>query len=546
MREAASFEVLGERHNKEPKGIHTMTHHNPFRNPSSKTRHLGAVLSVITALLLAGTGCRTITQNPMRVEGLALPATGDGMLRNASKQVLKGYKQDESAFMLLPGNQEALEWRLAMIDHATTSLDMKYFIWEADEAGYLMLERIIRAAGRGVRVRLLIDDMTMSASDATVSMLSSLKNMELRIYNPVRHRGLSGWLDYLGKRRHNQRMHNKLMVVDGHWAIAGGRNIGNSYFGLSEKYNFRDLDVLITGALLPELSHAFDEYWNCPQVYPGDQLVKKPMGKKRKKLASKVGEKMGKAEPILRLSPYPSARQDWSDRFNALPEHMVAGTAEYYHDSPDYGGKQRVRMLDILETNQPPPVVSATYVSPYFLPNENMLKGMQKMVDDGVEVSLLTASLAANNHTPVHSHYKKYRRQILATGTALYEFDSQPKADVREVADTDPIASAFISLHVKAGVVDSKRLMIGSLNLDPRAMDLNTENLMIIHSEPLALQLEALIDDLSGAGNAWQVTGDKKLRWRSGDETLKRVPARSGWQRVSDFIYRWLPIESQL
>ncbi len=498
------------------------------------------------AVQLPLVGCRTITQNPMRVPSSARSAADAGLLKRTSQQVLTNCKAGESAFMLLPGNQEALEWRLAMIDHATSSLDIKYFIWEGDECGRLLLERLIRAAERGVRVRLLVDDMTLTASDHYTALLASLKNLDIRIYNPTRHRGLSGWLDYISKARHNQRMHNKLMVIDGHWAIAGGRNVGNSYYGLSDKYNFRDLDVLITGELIPELAHAFDEYWNAPQAYPGGELVKTPVGKKRRKLVAKAGKKMSEAEQILRFSPYPIATWDWSDRFERLPQAMVAGTAEYYHDAPALGGTKRLRMLDLLETNQPPPTATATYVSPYFLPNETMLTGMQKMVDDGVAVSLVTTTLAANNHTPVHSHYKKYRRKILQTGTKLYEFDHQPDAAIRDLADTTPMVSPFISLHVKAAVIDSKRIVMGSLNLDPRAMVLNTENLLVIHSVPLAKQLESLISSLLEPGNAWEVTGGKHLRWTSGDEVRKRVPARSGWQRVGDFFYRWLPIESQL
>ena len=504
------------------------------------------VQACVIAILLPLAGCRTISQNPMRIASSARSATDAGLLKRTSEQVLVGCKAGESAFMLLPGNQEALEWRLAMIDHATSSLDIKYFIWQGDECGQLLLERLIRAAERGVRVRLLVDDMTLSASDSHTAMLASFRNLDIRIYNPTRHRGMSGWLDYISKPRHNQRMHNKLMVVDGHWAIAGGRNVGNSYYGLSDKYNFRDLDVMITGELIPELSHAFDEYWNSPQAYPGSELIKTPVGKKRRKLVAKAGKKMGEAEQILRFSPYPAGPRDWSDRLEQLPGQMVAGTAEYYHDSPALGGAKRLRMLDLLETNQPPPTVSATYVSPYFLPSKTMLAGMRKMVEDGVDVSLVTTTLAANNHTPVHSHYKKYRRKILQTGTTLYEVHHQPDAAMRSLADTAPMVSSFISLHVKAAIIDRKRVVMGSLNLDPRAMELNTENLLVIHSEPLARQLEALINSLLEPGNAWKVTGPKHLRWTSGEEIRKRVPARSGWQRIGDFFYRWLPIEKEL
>ena len=505
---------------------------------------------LLLTVLACGTfmGCRSIPRNPVRVESTAMAATRSGLLKDASRKVLKGYGDGESAFLLLPGNREALEWRLALIDHATESLDLKYFIWEGDAAGHLVLTHLIAAANRGVRVRLLLDDMTMAAADKDIALLASIPNFDMRLYNPARTRGVGGWLNYLGQKPLNQRMHNKLLVADGHWAIAGGRNIGNSYYGLSDGYNFRDLDALITGSILPELGNAYDEYWNCSQAYPVDQIQKAPMGKKRGKQVNKLGAKLQKHERMLAYSPFPIQPADWSDHFTDLPGEMIKGRAQYFHDAPDTTGDARLRMLDLLETNMPPPTASAVFVSPYFLPAPDMLEGMARMEHDGVQVSLLTASLASNNHTPVHAHYKKYRRRILATGTDLYEFDWQPKPEVRALADTTPVTAGFISLHVKAAVVDGKRVTIGSLNLDPRAMDLNTENVMIIHSEPLAAQLTALIEELCEPGNAWQVKENEKgkLRWHAGDTVRKSVPARSMWQRVGDFFYRWIPIEKQL
>jgi putative cardiolipin synthase len=518
-----------------------------FERGTARPQAAGHMLAVLLACS-ATFGCRSIPRNPIRVETTAMAPTPAGMLKKTSQQVLKGYAKGDSAFLLLPENRAALEWRLALIDHATSSLDMKYFIWEGDASGHLMMSHLIAAANRGVRVRLMLDDMTMAAADQDMSLLDSIPNMALRLYNPARTRGVGGWLNYLGEKPLNQRMHNKLMVVDGHWAIAGGRNIGNSYYGLSEKYNFRDLDALITGAIVPELAHAYDEYWNCSQAYPVDQIKKAPTGKKRAKRVDKLGAKLEKHARMLGYSPFPLTPRDWSDRFETLPKEMVAGRAEYFHDAPDTTGEGRLRMLDVLETNMPPPEVSAVFVSPYFLPSSKMLAGMKQMEAAGAEISLVTASLAANNHTAVHAHYKKYRRRILATGTDIYEFDAQPVADVRAMADTTPVTSAFISLHVKAAVVDGKRVTIGSLNLDPRAMDLNTENVLVIHSEPLAAQLTALIEELCEPGNAWQVKQNKKgkLRWHSGDKVRKSVPARGFGQRIGDFFYRWLPIEKQL
>ena len=420
-------------------------------NTAVRNQRLAAILCrlmLLVPLCCASVSCRSIPRDPVRTPSTAMDPTSGGMLAEASQQVLKGYAEGESAFLLLPENQEALEWRLALLDHATSSLDMKYFVWEGDACGHLMLSHLIAAANRGVRVRLLLDDMTMAAADKDAAMLNSIPNLELRLYNPARIRGVGGGLSYIGKKSLNQRMHNKLMVVDGRWAIAGGRNIGNAYFGLAPKYNFRDLDALITGAILPGLAKAYDEYWNCSEAYPADQLAATPKGKKRGRQLAKLGSKHNSFTGVLGYSPFPATPMDWSDRFAALPKRMVAGRAQYYHDAPDTAADKRLRMLDLLRTDMPSPQVSAAIVSPYFLPSRQMLESMAGMKQDGVGVSLLTASLAANNHTPVHAHYKKYRRRILQTGTELYEFDSQPADEVRAGADTVPMLSSFVSLHV--------------------------------------------------------------------------------------------------
>lgn len=517
----------------------------PIRQPI-----LSQILPLLSACIISClcTSCASLNKNAKRVEAFALPSAQDGLLVQTSDQVLAGYEEDQSAFLLLPHNTEALQWRLALIDHAQSSIDVKYFIWEGDEAGSLLLSRLVQAAQRGVRVRLLLDDMVLSAPDDSIALLASLENMDVRVYNPVINRGwLGSKLEFLAVFRElNQRMHNKMMTVDGQWAILGGRNVGNAYFGMSPKYNFRDLDVLITGPIVKELGHAYDEYWNSPTAYPGSGMARPSSGKKRQRILKRMGIARQEADRILMHTPFPIQRRDWSAPLSDLPDRMVPGTAEYYHDAPDVKPADRIRMLGVLAQDLPPVTNSAVYISPYFLPSKDMLKGMKNLSDRDVNVTLLTASLAANNHTSVHSHYKKYRRRILASGADLYEFDHRPVPETRSLADTEPIVSSFISIHVKAGVFDGNRVILGSLNLDPRAMDINTENVMVIHSQPFAAQVDALVNELTAPGNAWRVTHDERLLWTSGDQTRRSTPARSFGQRITDFFLRLLPIEGQL
>jgi putative cardiolipin synthase len=506
-----------------------------------------ALLSV-AALLLPG-GCATLPDPPPISPVHSLPAPASGLLSEVSSLFAEKHGPGRSGFTLLEGNEEALTWRLALVDEATQSIDIQYFIWQGDEAGLLLFDRLLRAADRGVRVRLLVDDLVFSAKERSIAAIDMHPNIDLKVFNPGRIRGnaLGGAVEFLFRFKElNRRMHNKLFIVDNRLALVGGRNIGNAYFGLGKKYNFRDLGVLVAGPVLEELSRAYDRYWNAELAYPGSLMSDKATAADLGIL--REGLKKDLAEGSDLLASYPQRPRRWREELLRLPDSLVPGEAHFIQDEPVLIGEEEYRLTDMLRHIAGPSEVELTVVSPYFIPPGGMLERLEELSSRGVKVSVLTASMTSNNHTAAHSHYKKYRRRILATGAELFEFKGQPSAELRAISDVPPAEAKFISLHVKAIVADGRRCFVGSLNLDPRALVLNTENGLYIESPELCGELDGMFDGMMSPENAWRVTmkEDYTLWWESSSGITGFQPARSFFQRVADFFLRLIPIESQM
>ena len=341
-------------------------------------------------------------------------------------------------------------------------------------------------------------------------------------------------------------MHNKLFVVDNRMAVVGGRNIGNPYFGLSKTYNFRDLDVLVMGAVVEEISEAFDDYWNADLAYPGSAMSDTATLEELDDLRERGESYLATQEDLLAAYLAPSSRV--GETLKRLPEVMITGEAHFIQDEPVAMGGRELRLVDMLAFISEPSLSELIFVTPYLIPVKGSLEDLTATTARGDTVKLLTGPMGANNHTAAHSHYKKYRRAILATGAELYEFRHDPSPAMRDVSDVDPIQAGFISLHIKAIVADRRRCFVGSLNLDPRALEINTENGLYIESADFCGPLANDFDRLMMPDNAWRVTLDenKQLRWESSAGTTSLQPARSFGQRIADFFFRLLPIESQL
>jgi len=306
---------------------------------------------------------------------------------------------------------------------------------------------------------------------------------------------------------------------------------------------------LITGAVLPQMAADFDEYWNADAAYPGEAMSDRLSDKKIRKMRNAFDLAVMEDRTLFaqtRIPPYPI---DWSSEFSALPDQMVMGVAQLLQDSPEVKGDRGVRLVDQIDQAAIEIHYQSCVITPYMIPTKEQLADMAQTVEEnGRRVRLLVPAMESNNHTMAHSHYKKYRKRILDTGAELYEFRAQPSAELRAVSDTDPIKADFISLHTKAFVLDDHWVLIGSLNVDPRSIQINTEHMLLIDSPELATQLLGDFERMIAPGNSWAVTRNEKgkLRWTSGDEVRKRQPARGFGQRCSDFFWRWMPVEGQL
>ena len=511
---------------------------------------LGRLFFVGIIVLFAG--CAHIPEYPYKPVSHSLAATETGLLAEASESVLKKAKEGESAFMLVRNNEDALRWRLALIDSAQQSIDLQTYIWSNDESGRLVLHRIMKAAERGVQVRLLVDDMPKDWSDDATAAVARLPNIQLRRFNPGRVR--KGAIPRMFQmsvhfRKLNRRMHNKQMVVDGQWGMLGGRNLGNPYFGLAKKYNNRDLDLLITGAVLPQMAVDFDEYWNTDAAYPGEAMSDKLSGKKTKKMLGNFKAAVLEDRELFVQTRIPPEPIDWSGEFSALPDRMVMGVAQLLKDSPEVKGERGVRLVDQIDQAAIEIDYQSCIITPYMIPGKEQLADMARTIEEtGRRVRILVPAMESNNHTMAHSHYKKYRKRILKAGAELYEFRAQPSEELRAVSDTSPIAADFVSLHTKAFALDDHWVLIGSLNVDPRSIQINTEHMLLIDSADLAGQLLGDFETMTAPKNAWAVTLNEKgkLRWTSGDEVRKHQPARGFGQRCSDFFWRLMPVEGQL
>ncbi|MDF7807420.1 phospholipase D family protein [Pontiellaceae bacterium B12219] len=509
-------------------------------------------VQILVGVMLLSAGCAHLPKDPEKAVSYSQMAPGEGLLPETADAVLAGHGTDESAFMLIPRNSDALNWRLALIDSARQSIDLQVFIWSDDESGRLLLSRIIAAAGRGVKVRLLVDDLPKDWSDRGIALVARIPNIELRRFNPGRVRKglLSRTLQMSTQfKTLNRRMHNKQMLVDGCWGVVGGRNIGNPYFGLSSTYNNRDLDLLLTGSIIQDLAVDFDEYWNSWAAYPGEAMYKEISPEKEKKLWAGFGRKLEEDRKLLKQTPIAWEPVDWSEAFSTLPKSMVKGVAESRSDSPKVRGDRGERLIEQLVELSLNSNDQVSVITPYMIPPKEFLNEVVKVInEDKRTIRFLVPSMESNNHTMAHSHYKKYRKKLLNAGALLYEFKGEPSAELRALSDTPPIRSDFISLHTKAFVVDERWVLLGSLNVDPRSIHINTEHMLIIDSQELARQLLEQFDTMISPENAWAVTLNEngKLRWTSKDGVKKNQPARGFRQRCADFLWRWIPVESQL
>jgi putative cardiolipin synthase len=481
----------------------------------------------------------------------AMPATTSGALFVFSAMVMAAEHaaQGDSGYLLVDRSDEALHWRLALIDSATQSLDVQYYLWKGDAAGGLLARRLIQAADRGVRVRMLVDDFLITGDGSDAAGIAQHPMINIRLYNPWMNRGnriVSRSFEWLSRPDLNSRMHNKVLLADNQVAIAGGRNVANEYFGLNSEKNFRDLDVVTVGPVVRDLSLAFDDYWTDDWTYPIQALVKShPQADELDELRERVLEIYDEERDIL--TSFTLAPRNWKSELEAMSDGMTFGPGLAVADDPNEtrGGTPDQVFMSLgmlVEGIQEELVI----VSAYFVPGERLVEYFAELRDQGIRVIVLTNSLASNNHAIANSQYKKMRRALVESGVELYEM--RHDARLIDEVDTPPVQSRSLVLHSKAVMVDRKRAYIGGLNLSPRGILHNTENGMLIEDAEFAEQLASMLAKDISPDNSWRVGLDEndRLYWESGTGRVYRQPAQSGWQRAADWFFGLFPLANQI
>ncbi|HUF71803.1 MAG TPA: phospholipase D family protein [Gammaproteobacteria bacterium] len=497
-------------------------------------------------LATALAGCGSIPTRTPPAEPAALPAATSGTLHSVAREVAAGLDDGESAFWLLDRADFSFEVRLALADQAADSLDIQYFIWEKDPTSRLFSHRVVQAADRGVRVRILLDDLTLNGQDGEFLALDSHPNISVRSFNPWRSRRNIGRVgEYLlNIDRLNHRMHNKTIIADRHFAILGGRNIGDRYFGVWDDFVQNDLDIMASGPAASEVADSFNLYWNSSLSYAIEDLA----GRKAKRQALEPTTEMLRASYLseeARLIEFPLQPVTWDELFERLVNTYTAGAGTLWQDLPEVElarpDQLYAPIYEMLEMAEHRVLLSTAYL----VPDQAFVDLLAGITARGVEVTVLTNSLASNNHKVAHMAYKPWRRRLLGLGIELYEARDD-SAFIGEYS-APPIEPEFLGLHSKAIVVDDRLSFVGSPNIDPRSLIINTELGFFIDSVELADRLTVLIERDISPDAAWRVYFDERgrIRWESSAGVIRNQPALGFLQRVAAFFINLLPLKSQ-
>jgi putative cardiolipin synthase len=452
-----------------------------------------------------------------------------------------------SGVYVLEKGEESLLARAWLADHAVERIDVQYFIWSSDNVGRLAAEGLLRAAERGVRVRVLVDDLLIDASDTSLLALARHPNVSIRIYNPLHTVGVSFWQRVRNAlfrfRALNQRMHDKTVSVDGIVAVLGGRNMADEYYDYDHAYNFRDRDVLLLGPVVADIEASFERFWHSEWAVPVERQLADALATLDETDVARVhGQLHEYARDPANFAPaVREALADISEDFEAVLAGLVWEPVRFVSDDPGKnpgrdglggGGATTRALVEVLEGARERVVIQ----TPYLVLPEGGLELFAGLVQRGVSVEISTNSLAATDNLPAFSGYHRQRRAILDAGIDVFEFQPYPEIqrDLQtrypQLAERSPV----FALHAKTLVVDGRSLFIGTFNLDPRSANLNTEVGALIDNEALAAEVEASIRRDMQPGNSWNARSDDP-------------DTHADWpRRLKLYLWRMLPLDALL
>lgn len=506
------------------------------------------LLRILLLLLSATafTGCATVSFTEPKSYSETITDTADTRLGEGVSRWADAHG-GLSGFYPLSQGMDALGVRLRLAEVAEKSIDLQYFLMKEDTAGAVMMNALLKAADRGVRVRFLLDDIFTTAKDRGLLLINQHPNIEVRLFNPVSRRGFHT-LNFVGDfRQANRRMHNKSFTVDNQISVVGGRNIADEYFQLKTDSLFVDFDVLALGPIAAEISESFDIYWNHSRAVPMHQIADNKEDEELEAVRIEIAEEFdGIYDTVYKQALESQLLQDlMADRQPLFP-----ADARVLSDSPDklindIHEEHMQLATDLLDV-----LLSASkeviFISPYYVPGKGGVQLVRDLVNKGVRVIILTNSLASNNHVPVHGGYARYRKDVIRAGAELYEARANAARELQEMEE-GPDA---MTLHTKAFLIDRRYLFVGSLNLDPRSIEINAEMGLLIDSEELVDGITSRVDEQLASVAYRVVVNEKgKLEWHgriNGEEVIEtKEPLAGPWLRFKAWFMRIAP-ESQL
>jgi len=522
-----------------------------------KFKHL-TLLCIIFGLSVFLAGCTSLPDNSDR-EASHVITQGETTRLGRGFSALTQEHPDESGIILLGNGLDAFVGRAVLAGLAEKSIDIQYYMFHQDTVGRLLIREFLAAADRGVRVRMLIDDMYGEEADNVWSALNTHPNMEVRLYNPFV-RGKSKTVQLVTQvKRVNHRMHSKTFTVDNQATIVGGRNIGDEYFDADKNVAFSDLDAMTIGSVVPDVSEEFDQYWNNRHSYPVSTLI---VGIEEKavpagaldKLRNDLDEFYQQEQTLayrdaVKNSPLAKSLREQTARFSF-------SRAKIIHDSAEKMTKEHENWKEELLISQLAPYIQGAtkeyvLVSPYFVPGQRGADAICELAEQGVRVRILTNSLVSNDVAAVHTGYIRHRKQLLRCGVELYELNEQiKKIEAKRFFWLPGLSKS--SLHAKTMAMDKDIMFVGSFNFDPRSLNINTE-IGIVFQDPkitsdasehfdsyidrVAFRVELITDD----------KGKESMRWtgiEDGNEVVfTHEPYASFWKRLGVNLMRIVPVD---
>ena len=503
-------------------------------------------LSVMLVFIGFFVGCATVSFNEPKNHSIAMQDVGDTAL---GQIVAKKTEQHNglSGFYPLSQGMDALGVRLRLAERAQKSIDLQYFLMKDDTAGAVIANALLKAGDRGVRVRFLLDDVFSTFPDSSFLLINQHPNIDIRIFNPLSRSGVSV-LNYAGNfKQANRRMHNKSFTVDNSVSVVGGRNIADEYFQLKTDSVFVDFDIIAMGPIAAEISKSFDDYWNHKLAVPIEQFIEDKAKEDLETVRANIKEEVD--------GIYDSVYKQALD--SQLLKDIIADRKAYFigpawvlSDDPDKLiheiDREHMKLAQDLGKVIRNAKKEVIFISPYYVPGDSGVQSLRDLIGKGVRVVIITNSLASTNHIPVHSAYARYRKDVIQVGAELNEARANAAHEVNDTKEGPDV----LTLHTKAILIDNRYAFIGSLNLDPRSIEINAEMGLLIDSESMVQSFTSTTPErLSNFTYRVILNDEGKLEWHGridGQDVIETKEPLTGWGRRFKAWFMKIAPESQL